>query len=36
VAEATDQVIVHQPRGLHQRVADGRPDEPETEMLQAT
>jgi hypothetical protein len=29
VAEAGDGVIVDHPDGLHERVADGRPDEPE-------
>ena len=29
VPEAPDQVVVDEPRGLHQRVADRRPDEPE-------
>ena len=33
VAEATHQVVVHQPGGLHQRVNDRWPHEPEAALL---
>src|SRR5262249_18560344 len=34
VAEAVDRVVVDEPDGLHERVADGRPDEAKAALLQ--